>query len=128
MTDILSLFASSEAAMRFIKKTAKVTYTLLIANSVATLFDLAEWYKVIDNIPHTNRVHHFYNYTIYPVIYILNIIILLAGSVFNYKGFAQLKEIDIAGDDLQITRAFKYFYYAYLLFLIATCTLLIERF
>ena len=128
MADILSLFVSNEVAIRFIKKGAKITYILLIANAVLCLSDLAEWYRFVDNIPfHTNKKHDFYNYSIWPVLYMLDILIIMGGSVCNYKGFNHLKDIDIADDEMIIIKAFKYFYYAYVLFLAGSFVLLIDR-
>src|SRR5437868_5858301 len=120
MTDILSLFVSNEKAFFFIKKTFRVTFILFLANAAYGMFQLWDWYSFIKNLPASTTAsthRYFYNYIIWPVIYIVDIILVIIGSALNYKGYKHLMSLVRESNDILLNKAFKNFYIAYSLFL-----------
>jgi hypothetical protein len=129
MSDILSLFVSNEAALSFIKKTFRVYFILLIGNITYALFALMEWYKYIQLMPaqSSDVPHYFYNYIVWPSITLLDVLIVVTGSAFNYRSYSFLVSAVKKEDDTLLAMAFKKFYITSCLFLLSTLLLLIDE-
>ncbi len=128
MKDILSLFVTNEEASLFIKKTFRVTTILLFCNLIYALLNLLDWYHYVQKIPARSPgiSNYDYYYTIWPVIGMLDILVIIIGSALNYQGYAHLMTALKKNEDSALTNGFKKFYRAYLIFLISTIVLILN--
>ena len=125
MQDILSLFVSNDAAFSFIKKTYRVNFILLICNITYALLGLIEWFRYMQRIP-SGVPHYFYNYIIWPSITMLDLVLIIAGSVLNYRSYSHLMSAVKKSNDALLVAAFKRFYFTSCIFLVSTSLLLID--
>ncbi len=120
MTDILSLFVSNQITVSSIKKIYRVTFIIIICSIIYSVFDLVEWYFIVDKAQQFRGPIHnyFYRYTVWPVVAVILISLSLIAKLLNYKGYGYFLASIKNNDASLLHKAFSNIYISLLLILL----------